>query len=68
MYGHLHNNCYTTNMCTSTAKLTVVEEAMEKALGCITGKRSNKYDNGMLAVAEGKSIKTSNDIRRTLLQ
>lgn len=64
MYGH----STIANTCTSTAQLTVVEEAMEKALGCITGKRSNKYDNGMLAVAEGKSIKTSNDVRRTLLQ
>lgn len=32
-------------------------DAMENALGCRTGIRSNRYVNGTLAVAEGKSFK-----------
>ena len=41
-----------------THMFTCMDDAMENALGCRTGIRSNRYGNGTLAVAEGKSAKT----------
>ena len=39
--------------------LTCIDDAIENALGWSMGMRSNRYGNGMLALDEGKSLKTS---------
>ena len=48
--------------------LTCIDDAMEKALGWSMGMRSNRYGNGILALDEGKSLKTSRIVLLGLLQ
>ena len=51
-----------------TDLLTCMDEAMEKALGWRTGMRSKRYGNETLALARGKSFKTSRIVLRGRLQ
>ena len=48
--------------------LTCIDEAIEKALGWRTGMRSNRYGNGIFALARGKSFNTSRIVLLGLLQ
>ena len=48
--------------------LTCIDDAIENALGWSMGMRSNRYGNGMLALDEGKSLKTSRIVLLGLLQ
>ena len=51
-----------------TDLLTFMDEAIEKALGWRMGMRSNRYGNGTLALARGKSFRTSSIVLRGRLQ
>ena len=48
--------------------LTCMDDAMENALGWSMGIRSSRYGNGILALDDGKSFKTSRIVLLGLLQ